>query len=134
MPYADARGILEALQPSLRPLELRGKDPAQLESIWPAWIAARDRVIRERVTQGDEDSAFNLLLLGTTFTDQPRVPDVTIAVDDARTADVVQRRLDDLVAALASRRDDERLQAVRGVFERKGIRFTTADGRRVARS
>ncbi len=134
IPYADAREILDALQPGLQPLELRGKDAAQLESIWLAWIAALDRTIRKRVSQGDEDSAFNLLLLGTTFTEQPRVPDVAIAVDDTRTAAVVRRRLDDLVAALASGRGDERLQLVRELFQREGIPLTAAEGSGAARS
>ena len=52
---------------------------------------------------------------------------------NARTAATVQRRLDDMVAGLASPGSNERLQFVREVVERKGITPATPDGQRQAR-
>ena len=133
IPYVDAKSTIDALQEDLLPTELKAKTSAERERMWPGWVTNRDRTIRARVAQGDEDSIFNLLLFGTAFTQQPRVPDVLDSVRNARTAEVVQRRLDDMVAGLLSPRGNERLQLVREVVMRKGITPATAAGRRQAR-
>src|SRR5215831_13579142 len=58
IPYRDAQPILNQLDEIL-PLELKGKTPAQQSAIWANWIANRDRDIRARLAQGDEDSLIN---------------------------------------------------------------------------
>jgi len=100
--------------------------------MWPGWVTNRDRTICARVAQGDEDSIFNLLLFGAAFTKEPRVPDVLDSVCNARTAEVVRQRLDDMVAGLVSPRGNERLQLVREVVERNASsqRRQQADARR----
>ncbi len=133
IPYRDAKPIIDALQEDRLPIELRGKTSAERELMWPEWVSGRDRAIRARIAQGDEDSVFNLLLFGTTFTSQPRVADVVDSVRNASTAQVVQQRLDDLVAGVASPRGNERLQFVRDIVDRKGIRVDTAEGKRQTR-
>ena len=99
VPYSDAAPILEALREGLIPAELTAGASAERTQFWPRWVSDRDRVIRARMTRGDEDSVFNFLLLGTTFTAARRVTNVVAALEDAAEARVVERRLDDLVAA-----------------------------------
>jgi hypothetical protein len=133
IPYVDAKPIIETIQEDRLPTELKARTSAERELMWPLWVSSRDRTIRARIAQGDEDSIFNFLLFGTTFTTEPRVPDVLDSVHNASTAAVVQRRLDDMVAGLISARGNERLQLVRDAVERKGINPATVDGKREAR-
>ena len=133
IPYADARPIIESLREELLPTELRARTPAQRQSMWPGWVAARDKTIRARVAQGDEDSIFNFLLFGTSFTAQPRVRDVLDSVRNAATARIVQQRLDDMVSGLAMPGGNERLRLVRDLVEQKRIAPGTAEGKRQAR-
>ena len=133
IPYVDAKSIIDALQEDLLPAALRAKPSAERARLWPGWVTSRDRTIRARVAQGDEDSIFNFLLFGTTFTSQPRVPDILDSVTNASTAQVVQRRLDDMVTGLASPGSNERLQLVRDVVDRTGIKPATPEGKFQAR-
>ncbi len=66
--YASVKPILDA-QRDLLPAELRNPDAAK----WTAWSQKQDQAIRARLQQGDLDSMVNLLLLGTSFTKQPRI-------------------------------------------------------------
>src|SRR5258705_5996129 len=77
--FSDARPIFQALQPQLWPADLRSKTPAEIEALWPGWIAREDAAIRARVQAGDDDSIINLLLYGTTFTRQPRISEQQLA-------------------------------------------------------
>src|SRR5205085_3629998 len=72
IPFRDAQPILNQLDEIL-PAELKGKTPEQQAAIWPNWIASRDKEIRTRLDQGDEDSLINFVLFGASFTKQPRV-------------------------------------------------------------
>ncbi|PYR74076.1 MAG: hypothetical protein DMF87_23875 [Acidobacteria bacterium] len=137
IPYSDAKPILDALRPELIPDALRSLTPMQREASWPAWVSTRDTEIRERLAAGDEDSVITFLLFGVTFTSQPRYSFATAVATrepDAVVADpVVQARIKDLVAAVASPGANERLQFARRVIERHGIDFTTDMGRQGAR-
>ena len=106
------RSILDALRDDLIPAELRARSSAERARLWPSWVSGRDKAIRARMARGDEDSIFNFLLLGTTFTTARRVTDVVASLEDAEGAKVVEQRLDDLVAgvAIASR---QRTAAIR---------------------
>jgi hypothetical protein len=131
--YGDARLILEALNEDLIPAELRARSSAERARLWPGWVSDRNRAIRARIARGDEDSVFNFLLLGTTFTTARRVTNVVASLEDAEGATVVERRLDDLVAAVGSPGDNERLRFVSDVVHRAGIEPDTAGGRRQAK-
>jgi hypothetical protein len=124
--------ILEALKDDLIPPELRGSSAEQAR-LWPRWVSGRDQAIRARMARGDEESIFNFLLLGTTFTTARRVTNVVASLEDAEGAKVVERRLDDLVAGVGSPGDNERLRFVREVVERASIQPETAGGRRQAK-
>lgn len=105
--YSSVERVLAYLQDALPP-ELRTSP----REIWPGWVVAHDRAIRERLARGDEDTVANWLLLGTSFTHEPRllfdVPETS--GDRAR---VISRRTRDLIAALASAHPDERSRFAR---------------------
>jgi hypothetical protein len=136
IPYVDASPIFDALRADLIPAELRTLTPAQREAIWPEWVSRRDMDIRARLAAGDEDSVVTLLLFGVSFTTQPRYSFATAAARRAPetvAADpVVQARIHDLVARVASPGANERLQFARHVIERHGIDVATPAGRQQA--
>jgi hypothetical protein len=133
IPYADARPILDTLRADLIPVELRTLAPAQREAIWPEWVSRRDVEIRTRLAAGDEDSVITFLLFGVSFTSQPRYSFAAAAAQrspETVAADpIVQGRIRDLAARVASPGANERLQFARRVIERHGIDVTTAAGR-----
>jgi hypothetical protein len=138
--FSEARPILTELAGRL-PLDLNTLTTEQMETAWPRWIERRDREIRARLDQGDEDTIVNWLLFGTTFTSRPRA--VLGAVESntpgdrdvvlRRTMELIAARLDDLLAALAAPGNDERRLFVRSLLQRRGLRFATAADREAAR-
>lgn len=105
--YVSVKAIL--------PPGLHVTDAAQ----WLAWCQQQDKAIRARLEQGDLDSLANLLLLGTSFTKQPRIP--MDRITEASKAGILGGRVDDLVAGLRHRGDNERLLFVQGLLRRQGI-------------
>jgi hypothetical protein len=127
LPYADAKPILETLREDLLPAELQDRSPNAVAPVWDRWVSARDAQIRARLQLGDHDSIVNLLLFGVTFTREPRVQarDILASGAQGRTAEfarsqVIQRRIDDMVAGAAAPGDNERLQFVRRAIEAAG--------------
>jgi hypothetical protein len=112
-----------------------------METTWPQWIERRDREIRARLDQGDEDTIVNWTLFGTSFTSRPRA--VLGAVESGtaddrelvlrRTIELISARVDDLLAALATPGSDERRLFARSLLQRRGLRFATAADREAAR-
>jgi hypothetical protein len=113
-PYAAAKPILEQLREQL-PEGLRGAGEAK----WLTWSRQRDKAIRARLQQGDLDSMVNLLLLGTSFTKQPRVR--MEALDAASRNGILRARVDDLVAGLRQPGDNERLLFLQRLTRAEGI-------------
>ena len=138
--FSEARPILTELAERL-PTDLNTLTPAQMEAAWPRWIERRDREIRARLDQGDEDTIVNWLLFGTTFTSRP--PAVLGAVESGtaddrdlvlrRTMELIAARLDDLLTALTVPGNDERRLFARSLLQRRGVRFATAADREAAR-
>jgi hypothetical protein len=136
----EARAILTELAGQLPP-ELNALTSAQLEKTWPEWIARRDREIRARLEQGDEDTIVNWMLFGTSFTSKPRALLGTVASGTTgdqelvlrRTIELISARLDDLMQALIVPGTDERRLFSRALLERKGLRFATAADRESTR-
>ena len=136
IPYADAKAIVDSLRQELLPAELRDRSAVAIESSWPEWVSSRDAQIRARVAGGDHDSIGNLLLFGVTFTNQPRIRarDILQLARQSPAAGIVQRpavqrRIDDMVAGIASPGTNDRLQFVRGVIVAAGIDPATPEGR-----
>src|SRR5438876_1149180 len=134
IPYAEAEPILEVLRPHA-PAELAATTPTTLRTVWTDWASRHDREIRARLARGDEDSIINFWLFGTSFTDQPRLTEQAWSgVDESpETAAIGRKRLDDLVAGLASPGGNERLQFARQVLLQHAIDPTTPAGRDRAR-
>jgi SAM-dependent methyltransferase len=132
--FADVQPLWTSLQPVL-PSELIGKTSAELESAWPEWLRAHDRRIRERVARGDEDSLVNLWLFGTSFTKLPpaRPQQVATFGRGAALAQVIDERLDDLLAGLASPRGNARLASASEFLRSRDIDPATWSGRARAR-
>jgi hypothetical protein len=130
--YLDARPILETLRKDLLPAELRALTPDERERAWPGWVSRHDATIRARLERGDEESAVNFLLFGTTFTKVARATErdlAQLAAGPGGTPGAIVRRIDDFIAGIESPGPNERLQFARQIVERKGIDPTTAAGR-----
>lgn len=112
--FAEVRAVLEAERGQL-PSELTSPDAAK----WSAWAQKQDAAIRARLDQGDLDSMANLLLLGASFTRQPRV--TTANLTEATRSGVLRARVDDMVAGLRKPGGNERLLFVRGLLERHKV-------------
>jgi SAM-dependent methyltransferase len=134
MPYADARPILSKLPADLMPAALRGLTSLDLEAAWPKWVSSRDREIRARLARGDDDSVINFLLFGVTFTKQPRITERNMDDRLANSTSIVQGRIADMAAGIASPGSNGRLQFARAVVQRKGIDPGQATGRDKVRS
>lgn len=121
--YEQAKPSLAAY-PDQRPAALRGKSDAQIAAAWPAWVAKHNAEIRARLVRGDEDSIVNFWLYGTSFTKAPRATEQDVARLGSRDkiAELLEARLEDLVAGIQSPGTNERLQFARRVVERRGIK------------
>ena len=146
IPFSEADPILTELDEIL-PAELKGKSSAQRSAIWPNWVVGRDRDIRARLVQGDEDSLVNLIIFGTSYTSQPRLTARQVAQigkggstgaqpdEDARLARILNTRIDDLIKGAAGKTNNERLLFARSILsERKRINLLTASGATQARN
>ncbi len=143
VPYSDARPILESLSDRV-PAELRSLGGPDAAARWLDWARRRDREIRGRLARGDEDTVVNLMLFGTSFTEQPRVGDAELeqVVPDVRTGrqispeqigPLIQRRAAAFVDAAAAGGGNGRLDLARLVFRQQGFDLTSAAGRSAAR-
>jgi len=139
--YEEAAPILEALQEALPP-ELRKTGKSELPAAWRTWVQQRDREIRARLVQGDEDSIVNFLLFGTSFTRRPRITLASLAQFSDKLAtssntspevasflDSIKARADDLINAMTLPSANERVLFARRVVEGKGFDPKTLIGR-----
>jgi SAM-dependent methyltransferase len=127
--YKEAKPILEVFSGRL-PKDLASAAPGDLPAAWPGWVSRHNAEIRARLARGDEDTLINFWLYGTTFTTRPRATarDVAALGDPKKTAELMQRRFDDLLAGMAASGTNDRLRFARQVIERQGIDPTTAEG------
>src|SRR5271170_8050026 len=112
--YASVKPILDEQRDRL-PSELRNANEAK----WNAWSRRQDQAIRARLQQGDLDSMVNLLLLGTSFTKQPRIRIENLT--EASKNGILRARVDDLVAGLRSPGDNERLLFLSNLLRSEGV-------------
>lgn len=133
---------LNEAQPALRafatdlPSELRNVPTQKLETTWPAWVADRDKTVRARLEQGEEDTITNLLRFGVTFTKQPRIdwPSLFKYGESAGVEFWAQTRADDLVRALINPGNNEHLRSTRAFLEKRGFAFDTPSHRARAKN
>ena len=139
--FPAAKPIIANFKDSL-PDDLKGKSNAAIAAMWPHWVRQQDAAIRTRLEQGDEDSLANLLMFGTSFTKQPRLTldfisqaeaELSTQGKDSPKMQALQAafntRVDDLVKALTAPDENERLQFMRRMLEKKGYNFATDPGR-----
>ncbi len=136
--WKEAYSVLEHFRERL-PAELRSFEP-DATSAWDAWVRALDAEIRARVTAGEEESLVNLVLFGTSFTNQRRVTPADLlagnpvgATDEAaREAGrqfglLLRARMDDFLRALAQPEGNERLVIARRLLQAKGFDVTVPE-------
>lgn len=132
IPWTEARPIVESLRDGVPP-ELAAQDPSAREAAWPAWVSARDREIRARLAQGARDTLVHFMLFGASFTREPRLTIRDLGVAGAAWPEELQRRLErrvrDLVRALAAPGRSERLVFLRDVVRADGADPATPAGR-----
>ena len=115
--FATVRPVLQALSDKL-PEQLQNPN----ESKWKTWAQREDTAIRSRLEQGSRDSMINLLMFGTSFTEQPRAPGA-LRRDDP----LIQSRLNDLMRGLRDPKGNERLEFIaRNVLGRSGLKIDSA--------
>lgn len=100
--YANVKAVLDAY-PGRLPAGLAGGD----SKTWTAWERKQDVAIRSRLEEGDLESMVNLLLLGTSFTKQPRIQMENLA--EASRSGVLRARVEDLVEGMRDPGENERL-------------------------
>jgi hypothetical protein len=109
----------------------------QAASQWTAWLTQRDRLIRARLAEGDEDTLVNWVLLGSSFTTQPPARLDAVNGADERAVDqviaLIVARVADVMRALATPGTDERLLFARNFLQSKGQSFATVATRGAAR-
>ena len=133
IPLADVRAVVDARSTYIPPA-FKNQSPAAIETAWSAWRDEQRADVRARLERGGEDSLVNFWLYGTSFTRLPRATAQHMAaLNRGRAEDLLIGRLNDLVAALASPADEERLQFGRQVLARHGIDPRTAAGQDRAR-
>ena len=129
IPEGEVHKVLARLQPAI-PEELRRGSPVEIRAAWLRWVRQHEREIRARLDRGDLDSVINFWLYGTRFTTLPRVTATEIRQPDgaARAEELMLRRLDHLVTALAAPGADERLRFASDVIARRGLDPSTSQG------
>ena len=100
MSFTEAGPILKAM-PAGTPVALKTLTP----EAWEQWVRVRDRQIRSRIAQGEELTVSNLLRLGVTYTNEPRITyDVLTRYGQDRAVNgLAERRAGDLIRAQIGR-------------------------------
>jgi hypothetical protein len=137
--YAQTEPILASVRGGL-PDELHDKTPDELQPLWPTWLTRHDQKTRARLLRGDEDTLVNFLVLGTSFTQRPRLTTLQFAhaasalapgqteADPAPESILLFKRVDDLMHGLAAPGNNERLGFLSHLVEQQGYRPLESGG------
>jgi hypothetical protein len=137
--WNDARPYVEAISPDALPAELKTGDPA---ANWPAWVRERDKQVRARLDRGEDDTLYNFLMFGTSFTKEPRLTEDYMAQVEKtgggkgqqQVATTFGRRVSDLIQALAQPNGNERLLFLRDFLRGRGYDLSTSEGQKKVRA
>jgi hypothetical protein len=129
MPLEAAQPILQGL-PDAVPADLKSSMPLD-NAKWLDWMQTRDRAIRDRVTQGEEDTLTNLLRLGVTFTKEYPITTEYMARYGESTLvnSFAENRANDLIRALAGPTKNPGILEMRELLQKKGFTLRTPAGR-----
>jgi hypothetical protein len=127
VPFSAAEPVLNTYLSSL-PAELKpsGKPTS---AAWDSWIRAQDKDIRARIEQGEENTLTNLLRLGVTYTQQPRITYEYLAeFGHSKFVDgIADKRANDLIKALSAPRPSEGMQEMKALLQKKGYSLKTPE-------
>ncbi len=128
--FEQAQPALNAYHGNL-PAGLSGLSTAAIEQKWNAWVRGREKEVRSRLQQGEEDTITNFLRYGVTYTKQPRLDWPLLyqyGHDPAATA-LAEKRADDLVRGLATPGSNDHLIVARAFVLKQGYSPDSANGR-----
>jgi len=127
VPFSAAQPVLNAYLSSL-PAELKpsGQPTA---AAWDRWIRAQDQEIRVRIEQGEENTLTNLLRLGVTYTQQPRISyEYLDEYGHSSFVDsIADKRANDLIRALSGPHLSEGMREMKALLEKEGYSLKTAE-------
>ncbi len=127
VPFSAAQPVLNVYLSSL-PDELKpsGQPTA---AAWDNWVRAQDKDIRVRIEQGEENTLTNLLRLGVTYTQEPRISyDYLEKYGHSSFVDsIADKRANDLIRALSAPHPSEGMQEMKALLEKKGYSLRTPE-------
>jgi hypothetical protein len=137
--WNDARFYVETISPEALPAELKTEDRA---AKWPEWVRERDKQVRARLERGEDDTLYNFLMFGTSFTKEPRLTEDYMAQVEraggekgqAQIGATFSKRVDDLIQALVKPNGNERLFFIRDFLRGKNFDLNTPEGQKSARA
>jgi hypothetical protein len=107
----------------------RGATGDRSAAAFAEWLKQNDTAVRARLAQGELDSMVNLLLFGTSFTQQPRMTIENFAAETR--AGLLRTRLDDFLKTVANPAGNERIEMLRSTLGGKGGAFILENVQRV---
>jgi hypothetical protein len=129
MSLDSAQEVLKSMSSSLPP------ELVPIEKIdasrWSDWVERQDRVVRNRLDRGTEDTLTNLLRFGVTFTKEYRIDDEYLVHygESSLVNAFANKRADDLIRALSAPEPPEGVAAMRAFLEKKGFSLKTSQDR-----
>ena len=122
----QAGPVLQAMSALLPP----GIERTTADS-WPAWVRKADREVRARLDRGEEDTLSNLVRFGVTFTKEYRIDDEYFRRlgESSLVNAFADRRVDDLIRALAAQNSSPGLAEMGAFVEKKGYSLRSAPER-----
>jgi len=132
VPLREAQKVFATYKGKL-PEDLTG-EAMRSEDAWRRHVAEREKLLEERLEEGELDTLANLTLFGTSFTDASIITAAELqqlaanAPSESRQGaeQNYQKRLKDLAIGLAYPQGNERLQYMSGLLQRRGFKFATA--------
>lgn len=125
MPFPAAEPVLNAHLSSLpAALKPSGQPTA---AAWDTWVRDQDKEIRVRIEQGEENTLTNLLRLGVTYTQEPRITYEYLERygKSSFVNSVADKRANDLIRALAAPHPSEGMLEMLALLEKKGYSLKT---------
>jgi hypothetical protein len=125
--FPAAQPVLNAYLSSLpAALKPSGQPTA---AAWDTWVRGQDKEIRVRIEQGEENTLTNLLRLGVTFTQEPRITYEYLEQygKSSFVNSIADKRANDLIRVLAASHPSEGMLEMVALLEKKGYSLKTPE-------